>query len=65
MMESMESIAKEADQDIRLLKLTLLLETAPQSIKDTIERDMMIALQMIPCGNDELPRSRKRQKRNH
>lgn len=38
----MKSINKIADQDVRLFQLLLLLlQVAPQSIKDAIERDMM------------------------
>jgi len=51
----MKSINKVADQDARLLKLSLLLTNAPQNTKDAIERDMRIAVQMIPYGNSELP----------
>jgi hypothetical protein len=42
----MKSINRIPDQDARMFQLITLLQTAPQSIKDAIEREMMLAIEI-------------------
>ena len=42
----MKSINRIPDQDARMFRLIKLLQTAPKKIKDAIEREMMLALEM-------------------